>query len=238
MIRKILLLFFLAISILPAQSLGPKITVTPIEYDFGDIIQGETVTHTFVITNAGWDTLNIAHVRASCGCTAANPQKNSLAPGESTNLLVSFNSTGRTGKQTKFVYIQSNDIDIPELRLTFVGSIKSSDVKSELQSKIVFPETQHDFGVVQEGKKVEYTFKFTNMGNGNLEIKDIKTSCGCTAALVSSEKLEPGQNGTLKIELDTTNRLGRMSRTITVTSNDPSEPQKILTIYAEVQKGS
>lgn len=238
MIKKISLLVFITVSIISAQSLGPKITVAPMEYDFGDIIQGETVSHTFVITNAGWDTLKIVHVRASCGCTAANPEKNSLAPGETTNLLVSFNSTGRIGKQTKFVYIQSNDMDIPELKLTFIGTIKTTDSKSELQAKIVFPETEHDFGVVQEGKKVEYTFKFTNLGSGNLEIKDIKTSCGCTAALVSSEKLEPGQKGTLKVELDTTNRSGRMSRTITINSNDPSEPQKVLMIYADVQKGS
>jgi len=29
-----------------------------------------------------------------------------------------------------------------------------------------------------------------------------------------------------------------MSRSITITSNDPKEPDKILTIYAEVNKGS
>ena len=238
MLKNILLLVILSISFLYAQSIGPKITVTPIEYDFGDIIQGETVSHTFIITNAGWDTLKIAHVRASCGCTDASPEKNSLAPGESTNLLVSFNSKGRIGKQTKFVYIQSNDNDIPEMKLTFVGTVKTADSKSELQAKFVVPETEHDFGVVQEGKKVEYTFKIANFGTGDLLIKDIKTSCGCTAALVSSEKLAPGEKGSLKVELDTTNRLGRMSRTITITSNDPTEPQKILTIYADVQKGS
>ncbi len=238
MLRNILLFVILSISFLYSQSIGPKITVKPIEYDFGDIIQGEIVSHTFIITNAGWDTLNIAHVRASCGCTAASPEKSLLAPGESTNLLVSFNSKGRIGKQTKFVYIQSNDLDIPEMKLTFVGNIKTGDAKSELQAKFVVPETEHDFGAVQEGKKVEYTFKIANFGTGDLLIKNIKTSCGCTAALVSSEKLAPGEKGSLKVELDTTDRLGKMSRTITITTNDPSEPQKILTIYADVQKGS
>ena len=107
-----------------------------------------------------------------------------------------------------------------------------------MQPKIYFTETQHDFGVVKEGKVVDYEFKFSNKGKSTLEIKDIKTSCGCTAALVSEKKLMPGQVGTLKVELDTKNRTGKMSRSITITSNDPKEPDKILTIYAEVNKGS
>ena len=69
-----------------------------------------------------------------------------------------------------------------------------------------------------------------------MKISDIKTSCGCTAALVSSEKLSPGEEGTLRVELDSKNRKGKMSRTITVKSNDPKEPTKVLTVYADIQQ--
>ncbi|NUM63241.1 MAG: DUF1573 domain-containing protein, partial [Ignavibacteriaceae bacterium] len=90
-----------------------------------------------------------------------------------------------------------------------------------------------------EGDKVDYTFKFVNKGSSNLIISDIKTSCGCTAALLSADNLEPGQEGTIKVELDTKNRSGKMSRTVTIKSNDPKESTKILTIYADVvKKGS
>jgi hypothetical protein len=104
---------------------------------------------------------------------------------------------------------------------------------------IYVSETQHDFGKVNEGDKVDYTFTFVNKGSSNLIIKDIKTSCGCTAALLSVDNLAPGQEGTLKVELDTKNRSGKMSRTVTINSNDPKEPSKILTIYADIiKKGS
>jgi len=46
----------------------------------------------------------------------------------------------------------------------------------------------------------------------------------------------PGQEGTIQVELDTKNRSGKMSRTITVRSNDPKDPAKILTIYADILK--
>ena len=95
---------------------------------------------------------------------------------------------------------------------------------------------KYNFGKVAEGKVVEYTFTFENNGKSTLKIKDIKTSCGCTAALVSSEVLKPGEQGTLKVELDTSNREGKMSRTITIESNDPMDPKKILTVYADIQQ--
>jgi hypothetical protein len=48
--------------------------------------------------------------------------------------------------------------------------------------------------------------------------------------------LKPGEQGTLKVELDTSNRKGKMSRTITINTNDPEDPNKILTVYADVQQ--
>ncbi|MDH3268449.1 MAG: DUF1573 domain-containing protein, partial [Ignavibacteria bacterium] len=84
-----------------------------------------------------------------------------------------------------------------------------------------------------------HTFNFANKGSSVLSIKDIKTSCGCTAALLSQDNLAPGQEGTIKVELDTKNRSGKMSRTVTINSNDPKDPAKVLTIYADiVKKGS
>jgi hypothetical protein len=234
---KNLLLIFLSLSSLTfAQLMGPKLVTQQDEYDFGDIKQGEKVSHIFVLTNSGGDLLTIKNVKASCGCTAALPEKNELAPGESTNLNVTFNSAGRFGKQKKLIRIESNDPDNPQVIVTIKGNVVLSDDESSSYPVLHFGQTQHDFGKVKEGKVVDYTFNFRNSGNSTLKIKDIKTSCGCTAALVSSEKLEPGEQGTLKVELDTSNRKGKMSRTITISTNDPKDPAKILTVYADIQQ--
>jgi len=234
--KKLLLIIAACSSLSFAQLLGPKLVTQQDEYDFGDIKQGEKVTHVFVITNSGGDLLKITNVKASCGCTAALPEKNELAPGESTNLNVTFNSTGRIGKQKKLIRIESNDPDNPQVIVTIKGNVVLSDVESATYPVLHFSQTQHDFGKVKEGKVVEYTFNFENSGKSTLKIKDIKTSCGCTAALVSSEVLKPGEQGTLKVELDTSDRKGKMSRTITIKSNDPKDPSKILTVYADVQQ--
>ncbi|MFO7444993.1 MAG: DUF1573 domain-containing protein [Ignavibacteriaceae bacterium] len=216
----------------------PRAVIEPKQYDFGDIQQGEVVTHDFIIKNDGNDVLTIKNVRASCGCTAAQPSKNELKPGESTEVQVSFNSEGRSGKQAKTVYIETNDPASPTVKLSFSGNVVKGSGNTSKTPDISFKETSHDFGKVKQGEIPEYTFKFKNNGKSTLEIKDVKTSCGCTAALISSKKIEPGKEGTIRVELDTKDRSGKMTRNITISSNDPDEPNKILTITAEIIKES
>ena len=233
--RKTFYFIILFTSLSFAQLLTPKLILQQDEYDFGDIKQGEKVSHTFVLTNGGGDLLKIEEVHPSCGCTAALPEKTELAPGESTNLTVTYNSAGRLGKQKKIVRINSNDPDRLEAMLTIKANVILPDSDKTSYPKLNFFETEHNFGSVQEGKVVEYVFGFENGGDAQLKIKDIKTSCGCTAALVSSKLVEPGSKGTLKVELDTSNIKGKMTRTVSVNSNDPKDPVKVLTVYAQVQ---
>lgn len=237
MIRNILIIL-LSLSITAfAQLMGPKVSVQQVDYDFGNITQGDIVSHTFILSNNGGDLLKITDVRASCGCTAANPTKRELKPGESSNLEVTFNSKGRKGPQVKTVNVTTNDPDRKDILLTIKCNIIEPVVKENKSgARIYFEETQHDFGKVKEGTKVEYTFKFENKGTEPLVVKDVKTSCGCTAAVVSSNTLKPGEVGSLKVGFDTKGRVGRNSKSVTIVSNDDKEPNRVLMIYAEVQK--
>ena len=71
---------------------GPAITITPIRYDLGTVIYGEVAEHTFVVKNSGDEPLEILRLSTSCGCTKAAMAKEDkvIAPGQSANLLVTF----------------------------------------------------------------------------------------------------------------------------------------------------
>jgi len=79
------------------------------EFNFGTIKQGEKVEHEFIIKNSGHTNLMIRSVKASCGCTAVQPEKNLILPGESTKMKVIFNSAGKMGTQNKTVTVITND---------------------------------------------------------------------------------------------------------------------------------
>ena len=110
--KKIALLFsffVLALAIqVNAQDAGPVITFKENSKDFGDITQGQQVAHTFVLTNTGKQPLIISNVAATCGCTVPSWPKEPVAPGKSAEIKVSFNSTGKVGKQNSVVRIYSN----------------------------------------------------------------------------------------------------------------------------------
>lgn len=220
-----------------AQLVGPKAGAQITEHNFGDIKQGDVVSYDFKITNNGGDVLKIIDVRASCGCTAAQPDKKELKPGETTTIKVTFNSKGRKGAQVKTVRVITNDPEKSDINFVIRCNIIVDQSNSQTSGASLFlPENQFNFGQVKEGTTVSHTFELVNKGSDILEIKDVRTSCGCTAALVSSSTLKPGEKGTLKVDLDTKGRQGKMSRTISIVSNDSEQSTKVITIYAEVLK--
>lgn len=119
------------------------------------------------------------------------------------------------------------------LSILFFGIIPTL-VLAEGTPRISFVQNSHDFGRVLQGKTVEHTFIFENRGTEDLLIKEVTTSCGCTAALVSSNVIKPGETGQIRVSYDSQGRAGKVSRTISVVSNDPVETIKELTITAMV----
>ncbi len=103
------------------------------------------------------------------------------------------------------------------------------------QSRIKFQEASRDFGKVKAGEVLAHAFVFTNEGEATLIIKKVTTSCGCTAALVSEDKLAPGQKGQIEVKFDTRGYGGRVSKYIFVDSNDPTQPRIQLEVSADIE---
>ncbi len=105
---------------------------------------------------------------------------------------------------------------------------------TEQSPRIVFQDALHDFGTVEQGDQVNRLFKFTNQGTRDLRIESVKTSCGCTAAVISSEVIPPGQEGTISATFDTSRFFGERVKTISVHSNDPLQPVTTLTFQGAI----
>ena len=97
-----------------------------------------------------------------------------------------------------------------------------------------FEKEMWDFGRVKQGKILTHVFKFRNNGDATLAVKRVRTSCGCTAALVSNKKILPGQQGEIKVTFNTRGYGGRVSKFIYIESNDSQESKKQLTVSATI----
>lgn len=94
----------------PAAAQGqPRIVVEPMSLDFGKMEQYQAETASLVIRNAGDATLHLGEIEVTCGCTAASPAVDTLAPGASTEVTITFNSENFQGEQLKYIKVNSSD---------------------------------------------------------------------------------------------------------------------------------
>ncbi len=88
------------------------------------------------------------------------------------------------------------------------------------KATIKFKETIIDFGESESGKVIDVQFEFENLGDEMLLIKNVSTSCGCTAAKLEKKEYQPGEKGVIPVKFFTQGYTGKVSKTITVSTND------------------
>ena len=91
-----------------------------------------------------------------------------------------------------------------------------------------------DFGDIKPNAKNEHVFNLKNTGKMDLIIRDVKSSCGCTAVTPSKTKISSGESVPLKVVFDSTGKTGRQNKTITVITNDPKNPSSVLRISSNI----
>jgi Protein of unknown function (DUF1573) len=101
--------------------------------------------------------------------------------------------------------------------------------------QIAVDENEINFDPVTQGSKVEKVFTFKSVGDAILNIDRVKSSCGCTAALLSNRDLAPGESGEVRATFDSTRFQGLVVKTIYLYTNDPSHKVVQLHLRGEVK---
>lgn len=77
-------------------------------FDYGKIMQGDVVKHSFSFRNTGNAELVITDVKASCGCTQPTFPFLPIMPGEKGVIGAKFDSKGKLGRQKPVITITTN----------------------------------------------------------------------------------------------------------------------------------
>jgi len=77
-------------------------------YDFGTVKEGDFVETVFKVTNSGKTDLVITNATATCGCTVPVWPKAPIKPGETGDVKVKFNTSGKPNRQQKTVTLTTN----------------------------------------------------------------------------------------------------------------------------------
>jgi hypothetical protein len=85
-----------------------RIVFREYEHHFGKVSEGEKIGCVFTFDNSGTADLVISSAVATCGCTVAEYDSKPIAPGKNGKVEVVFNTSGRSGKQSKTITVRSN----------------------------------------------------------------------------------------------------------------------------------
>ena len=92
---------------------------------------------------------------------------------------------------------------------------------------------EHSFGTIKPGTPLTYSFVVKNTGKANLEIKSVAPSCGCTTSHFD-KVIAPGAEGKITLAVEKTDAYkGEVTKTATVSTNDPAHPSFQLTLKAQ-----
>jgi hypothetical protein len=107
-------------SLLQASDTGKAVIIfNSYEHDFGQVKEGEKVACIFTFTNTGTSNLVVNSAIPSCGCTVTKFSGKPVETGKTGTIAVKFDTTDRSGRQTKTITVRSNaTIPVVLLKIT------------------------------------------------------------------------------------------------------------------------
>ena len=93
-------------------------------FDWGSVMQGEVVTHSFEIRNSGPTPLIIKDVKPACGCTTVGGKEQVIAPGSIGKITLSVDTLRFTGRIKKTAQVITNAGKNDKTTLIMQGEIE------------------------------------------------------------------------------------------------------------------
>src|SRR5277367_6265415 len=235
----------------------PKAVASDALYDFGSALEGTMVKHTFTIKNTGEGYLEITGVKTSCGCTTGEPSKMHVAPGETSDIAVSFDTHFQKGHQVRTITAFTNDPNNPQVAMTMQGIVKKQveavpgevafddtikittnrvplqvDVFGTVTGDLNIDPAQVSFGIVPRGQDIVRIFKLSNQGSHPVKVLDVSSSTPAVEAI--AEPVTPGKEYKVTVTLMHGTPDGQLRGNLTIKTDDPDQATLNVPFYAIV----
>jgi hypothetical protein len=169
----------------------------------------------FKYQNTGSKPVRFKSVRTSCGCTAAQSQKEEVPPGEKGEITATFNIGERTGTQVKTVSVETDDPEHVTTVLTLKAIIPQ---QLEITPTFVF------WGQGEAPKPKTITVRAAK----EFPVKHLKVT---SSSPDFQTKVEETGNGQFKIDIEPKDTSRQIASTLTI---QPEDSQKIFYATARI----
>jgi|GEM_PF-1129544 len=194
------------------------LTVTPRQIDFGDMKQEQSATANVTLTNDGAAKLVIGKVDADCGCTVPTLEIKELGPGESTTMVIRFNSKRFAGKIFKTVRVESNDPVSPLIDVIITANVTTPLIVDPASHRVGFKRAP-------QGEVQTQLVTFTATEADELEISINGTRQGLFEVAVINNLDGDPRRAALEVTVPADMKPGRQRDNVRVRTNIPEIPK-------------
>lgn len=166
----------------------------------------------------------------------------SVAPNQKGTILITFNAQAKNDYgycYETILFAINGDMSNYQNHLSLTASIVEDF--SKLSAKDIanapvaaFTKTEVEFGTIKAGEKADCDYTLTNNGKTELVIRKTKAGCGCTAVTMGETRIAPGKSTTIRATFDSNGKMGRQYKSVTVITNDPKNPEIVLTLSGNI----
>ena len=93
---------------------------------------------------------------------------------------------------------------------------------------MTFEKTEHDFGTIAAGTKVNYSFQFKNTGEADLIITRAVGSCGCTIPEYPKTPIKAGESAKIDVSFNSAGKHGNQQKSVTISTNTKAGVESLL----------
>ncbi|MCK9343766.1 MAG: DUF1573 domain-containing protein [Massilibacteroides sp.] len=235
-------LFCLSTASYAQKADGAILGSTESAYNFGEIYEENgPISHTFIIFNKGNGNLVISRVTSSCGCTKPEWNPAPIAPGDSSEVTVTYDPAHRPGPFHKMIYLYGNQTNGRYVDLLIKGFVRHRPPKP----KVVYPYAIGDlklsskkiyYNALRNNEQEEKKIQIKNGGTTVLDLKIGKTPSYLTVKC-KPMVLVPDSKGEISFLLDASKKknLGRIVEEIALqVRNKDKKREEILTLAANL----
>lgn len=206
-----------------------KISFSETIWDFGYVPKGGKVSHTYQIKNLGEDTLIIAKVRTTCGCTTVPLPKQRIAPNETADMKAIF-SPGKikVGETTKKLRVVSNDPINPFAEVQFTAKIGLTN------SLVKITPLEITFDSISREAEAEKYVTIENISGDKLSVKLIEGPGDYVEMDLKNDYLNPEQIIQIPLRLKKEATLGQLNTSVTLDFESSRIVRVSIPISAEI----
>ncbi|MFA5713796.1 MAG: DUF1573 domain-containing protein [Bacteroidales bacterium] len=209
-------------------------------FDFGHISKGRLYSETVEGINNSKSPIKIEFTSSLKGISIeANPSTIPPNGRSSITIKIEPNQLSQWGKITSYAKVLVGGKEVSNrlfpVSATLIENFEHLTAKEREMAPIPMAQkSNHNFGTVKRGQKVEFSFDINNIGKSEFQIRAIYSESG-SLTFRSPSTIAPSKSGRVEVTFDSSKeRAGNISLLLSIIGNSPIRPVMNLIIQGTV----